>query len=92
MNITASTESKKIWINLANAIADALACAETPAMLVDPLAECVNGLSELLTLDRNPHRNRLPHIAVLRGLAADAAQKLEEQEQKRKGRRLRRHP
>lgn len=72
MNIQASAEAKRIWINLAKAMADALECPETTAMLADGLSECVNEISALLASDRS----RSVNIAILRGLASGASQKL----------------
>ncbi len=50
-NTQTSTEAKRIRVNLANAIADALECAETPAKLANVLIECVNEPTELIASD-----------------------------------------
>ncbi|HKQ90202.1 MAG TPA: hypothetical protein VJZ77_05940 [Blastocatellia bacterium] len=61
-------ESRQVFINLANAIADALECPETPASLADVLSEAVNPLAELLA----PTSPNAVNIATLRGLATAA--------------------
>lgn len=76
MNTQTSAEAIHILINLAKAIADALECPETPATLAAGLSECVNDISELLASDRSCSVN----VAILRGLASEASQKLSSSE------------
>jgi len=69
MNTKTSTEARRVFINLANAMADALECPETPAKLAERLGECVNEIAELIAPDYSHSVN----VILLRGLASEAA-------------------